>query len=171
MADGAERYQVDFFQLIHALELAGDFERVGDDDQRDVFLAAGVANQIDDLLLVARIDVGGRLVGQEQAGPVGQGPGDGDALLLADGEGRGLVRRAVRQADAVEQVPGTRRVFAAAGERHAEQHIFERREARQQVERLKHVADLVGPHLIDAGFGQVGDVDAVDLDLARSRPA
>ena len=141
---------VDFFQPIDALELPGDFQRVRDHDQRDVFFAARLADQIDDLLLIARVDVGGRLIGQEQARPVGQGPGDGHALLLADREGRRLVRRAVRQAHAVEQVPGPRRVLAAAAKRHAEQHVFERREARQQVERLKDVADLGRPDFIDA---------------------
>ena len=77
----------------------------------------------------------------------------------------------VREADAVEQVPGPRGIFAAAGERHAQQHVFQSREAGEQIERLKDIADLGGPHLIDAGFRELGDIDAVDLDFAAYRPA
>ena len=82
---------VDLFQPIDPVELAGDFGRVRDHDERDLFLAARLADQIDDLLLVARVDIGRRLVGQKQAGLVGQGPGDGHPLLLADRQCRGAM--------------------------------------------------------------------------------
>jgi hypothetical protein len=77
------------------------------------------------------------------------------------------VRDAVRQADAVEQLPGPGRIFAAAAKGHAQEHVFERRESRQQVECLEDVADLGGADLIDARLGQRGNVDAVDDDVAR----
>ena len=49
--------------------------------------------------LLAAIEVAGGLVGQEDGGLVGQGAGDGDALLLAAGEPVGLRLDFVGQAD------------------------------------------------------------------------
>src|SRR3954469_20914854 len=44
--------KIDLFQPIDAVELSHDVERVGDDDQRDAFFAARLADQIDNFLLV-----------------------------------------------------------------------------------------------------------------------
>ena len=71
-------------------------------------IAADFAQQVDHLLLVRRVDVGGRLVGQQQQRPIHQGPGHGDALLLADREGGRLVRQSMAEADALEQILGAR---------------------------------------------------------------
>ena len=50
-----------------------------------------------------RIEVAGRLVGQQQRGAIDQRPGDGHPLLLAAGHLRRLVVGAVGQPDAVQQ--------------------------------------------------------------------
>ena len=48
-----------------------------------------LAEQLEDGRAGRRVQVPGRLVGHDQGGPAGQGPGDGGALLLA---ARQLVR-------------------------------------------------------------------------------
>ncbi len=140
-------------------------------DQRDVLFLAGLADQVQDLLLVAGVDVGRRLVGQQELGLVGQRPGDGHPLLLAHRELRRPVRHAVAQANAVEQVPRPALVRPAAGKPHRHQHVFQGREARQQVERLENVADPLRPETVALGLGHERDVPVVDPHLARVRPA
>jgi hypothetical protein len=53
-----------------------------------VFLG-GALQQADDDLAVLAVEGRGRLVGEQQVGLLGQGPGDGDALLLAARQLRG----------------------------------------------------------------------------------
>src|SRR5215813_6060794 len=60
--------------------------------------------QGDDLLAGPRVEVARRLVRQEEAWPPGDGARDGHALLLAARELDGIVSRAVREADLVEQL-------------------------------------------------------------------
>ena len=103
----------------------------------------------------------------KQPRPVGQRPGDGDPLLLADGKLGRLVRHAMAQSDAVEQVLRPGAVRPAAGETHAQEHVLQRREAGQQVEVLEDVADLLGPEAVALGLGEQGDVPLADPDLAR----
>ena len=78
---------------------------------------------------VARVEVAGRLVGEQHVGAVGQRPGDRHALLLAAGELRRQVAQAVAEADPLEQLA---RPGAALG----------RREARRRERRL-HVPSAV----------------------------
>lgn len=55
---------VEAFEVLDPFELLGHFGRVRDQEQGHLFFAAGLADHIDDLLLVGPVDVGGRLVGQ-----------------------------------------------------------------------------------------------------------
>ena len=58
------------------------------------------------------VEVAGRFVGEDELGPVGQRPGDGDALLLPGGK---LARQVVQlrfQPDALEQCPRKRAIRA-----------------------------------------------------------
>ena len=67
-----------------AFAVGGDVQFVRDHDDGD----AGVVEflkQPHDFDAGARVEIAGRLVGQHQFGPVDQGAGDGDALLLAAG--------------------------------------------------------------------------------------
>ena len=63
-------------------------EVVGDDEHGHLALGPDGLEQLDDLALVAHVEVGEGLVEQEQVGLRDEGLGDGDALLLAAGEGR-----------------------------------------------------------------------------------
>ena len=148
-------------------ELLADLGRVGHQDQGHVLFGAGIANQIDDLLLMPRIDIGRGLIGQQQLGPIGQGAGDGDALLLAHGKHGRLVPQPVRQADVPSSWRARDFVRAAAGEAHAQQDILEGREAGEQIEGLKHVADMVRAEPVAAVLGKAVYVAPRDLDQPR----
>ncbi len=85
----------------------GDIGVVGDHDDG----LAGVVlltQEVDHGLRRRRVERAGGLVGQEQVGPVRQGPADGDALLLAAGEGAGQGVCLVGEAERVEQLGGPR---------------------------------------------------------------
>ena len=66
---------------------------VGDDDQGGSPLALEPAEQAVDLVAGRGVELPGRLIGQDQDRVLDQGPGDGDALLLA---ARELVRPVVQ---------------------------------------------------------------------------
>ena len=72
--------------------------------------------QVDDLVLALAVEVAGRLVGQEQAGVVGERSRDGDALALADGELAGPVAAPVGEADLVDRVARLARVRSRGGQ-------------------------------------------------------
>jgi hypothetical protein len=59
---------------------------VGDDHDRDVALPVQLTQEADDLLLVAQVEVGQRLVEEQQLGVVDDRLGDGHPLLLPAGE-------------------------------------------------------------------------------------
>ena len=70
------------------LGVGGDVGFVGDQDDGDAFFVE-FAEQRHDFFAGVAVEVAGRLVGEDQAGGVDQGAGDGDALLLAAGDARG----------------------------------------------------------------------------------
>ena len=77
---------------------------MGDEDDGDAVGAVELLEHLEDFLAGARIEVAGRLVGEEHPRPVDQRPGDGHALLFAAGKLRRLVVDAIRQADFLEQL-------------------------------------------------------------------
>ena len=133
-------------------------------------LAAGVCEQVHHLLLIGRVDAGGRLVGQDHFRTVGQGPGYGHPLLLTHRELSRLVMEAVAQADRLEELSPPGPVGPAGGERHRHEHVLERREPRQEVELLEHEAQRVGPEPIAAPLGEPRDVGAGHDHRARIGP-
>ena len=75
------------------------------------------------------------------------------------------------QPDPLEQVPPARSIRPTAGKGHSEQHVFERRETRQEIERLKDVAELISPKVVAGRFRQTADVESVDLDRPLIGPS
>src|SRR5580692_6527605 len=63
----------------------GDVGVVGDDHDRGA-VAVQLTEQFEDGRAGCGVQVAGRLVGHDQGGPAGQGPGNGGALLLAAGQ-------------------------------------------------------------------------------------
>src|SRR5690349_21520331 len=86
-----------------AAGVAGESRVVGDHaDGRAVLVQLG--EQLHDRLAVARVEVTGRLVGEQNGGLADHRAGDGDALLLTAGELRRVVLHAVRHADPLESL-------------------------------------------------------------------
>ena len=120
----------------------------------------------------AAVEGAGRLVGEDEARLVDERARDRDALLLAAGELRRAMMRAIGEADAGERrhAPCSRRVRAVdAGIDHRQLDIAERVGARQQVELLEDEADLavaqggeaVGAQRLDAPCRRGGSCRAV----------
>ena len=108
-----------------------------------------------------RVEIAGRLVGKEEPRPIGDGAGDGHALLLAAGKLRGAVIAALGNAERVEELA---RALLGFGSRQAKdelrQHdVLERREFRQEMVELIDEADLRAAH---AGALAVAELDAID---------
>ena len=74
-------------------DLAHDAEIVGDEQKRHAKPLLDVLQQLDNLRLHGDVERGGRLVGDQQVGLVGERHGDHDALALAAGQ---LVRIAAK---------------------------------------------------------------------------
>ena len=95
------------------LVVVGDHQRGGAGRPQDVAQVGGQA------FAQAGVEGRQRLVEQQQARLGGERPGQGDALALAAGEGRGQPVAVPRQADELEQLVDPRRVSAARRRRRA----------------------------------------------------
>src|SRR5690606_10407462 len=96
-------------------------------------------------LAVLRVEVTGRLVGEQDRRPADERAGDRDALLLAAGKLRRVVPQAMRHAHALERLEHALLAFllAQAGAiRQRQFDVLEDREVADQVERLEDEADL-----------------------------
>jgi hypothetical protein len=95
-------------------------------------IAVQSLQQTENFLSGTRIQVAGRLVGQEDGGVPGEGSGEGDALHFSPGQFTGTVVSTVFEADFVQEFerPGLRGDlgFASDDERHGR--IFESGEFR-----------------------------------------
>ena len=119
-------------------------------------------------MLVGGVQVAGGLVGQDDFRIVDQRAGNGHALLLAAGELRGQVMRAIGQADPIER----RARFDLVG--HAvevlRQHdVLERRQVGDEMELLEDEADGFGAKAGQLGARQRGRVDRTDAHGAVGR--
>ena len=144
-------------------ELAHDAEVVGDEQKRHAEPLLDVLQQRDELGLHRDIERGGRLVGDQEIGLVGERHGDHDALALA---ARELMRIAVEprlrigNADLGQdfQRAGARR---GAGEATVQQQNLADLllDGVQRIERghrlLEHDGDVVAAHLAYVAFGQL----------------
>ena len=74
------------------------------------------AQELQDLLAGARVEVAGRFVGEQHGRLADERPGDGDPLLLATGELGRLVAETVGQADGRHEIRKPRRVELASGD-------------------------------------------------------
>ena len=111
---------------------------VGDVEDRRPPLVAHAQEIGHDPLAQGDVEGGQRLVEQEQARADGQGAGEGDALLLAAGEGGGM---AAGQGPDLEGIDGLRHVRRRSRAAGPEAHVVAHREVREQARLLRHVAD------------------------------
>ena len=103
------------------------------------------AEELHDRAAGAGVELAGRLVGEQEGGLIGEGAGDGDALLLAAGEFVRAVLRAVAEADHVEQRPGALGAGAALGPGEAQRDldVLGGAEDRDEAEGLEDEAEPV----------------------------
>ena len=121
----------------------------------------------------ARVEIAGRLVGQQQARRVDQRAGDGDALLLAAGELAGRIALAVAEAEQLQRRARPLEAVAAVGRgrRGIEQRqrdVLDRAGARQQVEALEHEAEPLAADAREFRLAEPGDIDALEDNSGRS---
>ena len=125
----------------------------------------------DDLEPHRRVQLCGRLVGKDGGGPVGDGPRDGDPLLLAARQFLREVIGALGKADQLEAFKGP---FLPAGSRAAgdpepELDIFEGSHARHQGDRLEDDPDPGAADLVPRPFAEGGELLSFEKDLAGGR--
>ena len=68
----------------------------------------------------------------------------------------------VPQIDRREELHGPSAVGTPGPERHRHEDVLQGGEAGEEVERLEHHSQFVGPHPIATGLVETGQVDAVD---------
>ena len=158
----------------------GRFFAVRDEHEGGVRFVGQLAQQAKNVFAAGGIEIAGRFVGENERGPMDEGAGDRDALLLAAGE---LARQgggAGSEADAFEQGGDTGFAFGGrdADELERQLDVFGGSESRQQVEELEDGSDLfaakagegIAVELIDAvavegeatGVGPVDAAEAVE---------
>ena len=157
-------------QHLGALDAREQMEIVGGDDDGGAELVQGV-EQMEQPVRHFRIDVAGRLVGDEQFGPADHRPGDGDALLLAARQGRRAGAGAVGEADPGEHLADRRFEVAVLdpGDPERQRDIVEGGKMRDQPEILEDDADP--PAKARQARARHGDdVLAEQPDQAAARP-
>ena len=110
-----------------------------DDDDRNALLAAGILQQLQDLLAGFVVKRARGLVAQKQLGVLGQCAGNGHALLLAARKLRRKVSEAVAQANLMKRLLGIERIGANLCR---ELDVFERRQVGDQIVELEDKADV-----------------------------
>src|SRR5919197_1327489 len=145
-------------------DAVGDRRRVrvvGDHDRGLAEAVDEVAHEREDLGAGGRVEVAGRLVGEHDRRPRGEGAGDGHALLLPAGHLARTVLAALGQPDLGDQLVVPAWLGLAAGDLERQEDVLLRREHRQQVEELEDEADVIAPQR-----GQPGVVEAGHLGIA-----
>ena len=134
--------------------------------------AVDAIEELHDALARLGVEVPGGLVGQQDEGPVHEGPGHRHPLLLATGE---LAREVVGLLGQTHQVEDLghlvgHHVARAADHLEGEGHVLEHRLIGQEPEILEDAAD-VAPEVGHPPLRQIDDVAAGLPDLARCRAA
>ena len=149
------------------------------DDDRHLALLRDLVQKLHDFDRGLGVQRGGGFVRQDQAGLLHQGPGNAHPLPLAARQGVRPARgKVLRQPDRIDQIEGPRNVFSGKlaqqgppyrqGAELAAQHVFNHRQAFNQVVFLKDHADVA------AGFTQglalqLRQVDPLEEDLPGGR--
>jgi hypothetical protein len=142
---------------------------VGDHDDGDAPLLDQALEDLHDDGAVLRVEVAGGLVGQQDRGVVGDGAGDGDALLLAPGELAWAPIRQLAQPEGGQDVAGVALGVAAApvaAAQDGEHHVLQHREFGEQEVELEDVAQQARAQLGPAIVVEGADVDALEQHLA-----
>ena len=150
----------------------GDLHVVRHDDDGRAEARVQVADQREDLLAGARVEIAGRFVGEQNRRIDRQRAGDRDALALAARELVGQMLQPVPSWTSVSSSVARSCTLRArpAAQMQRQPDVLEARQRRQQIEELKDEADLVAPDPRQPVVGQAGERFAVDADVAGGRP-
>lgn len=111
-----------------------------------------------------RVEVPGRFVGEQNFGTVNQGAGDGCPLLFATRQFRRIMRGALFETDASDQVANSVRIGLAV-ERQGQRDVFENGQVRDKVEGLKHKSHRSAAEEDQFSFTTRRQVQAPDDDF------
>ena len=112
------------------------------------------------------VEVAGGLVSEDQLGSAGEGPGDGDALLLAARQLGRTMPEPVAETDGVDDGVEPAWVQVAASEVGGEGDVLGRREGRDQVEGLEHEPHVVAAQDRELLVGHARQSLSPELDVA-----
>lgn len=118
------------------------------------------------------VQVSRRLVGQNDGRVIDEGARDCDALHLAARElGYAVVPVVDGQRDSLQRVHGAHFALATGhiGVGQRQHHIFDNRQARQQVEALKDKANAQGANFGELLIIELGHVEPLQVVVARRR--
>jgi hypothetical protein len=101
---------------------------------------------------IGAIEVAGGLVGEEELGPAGEGPGDGGALEFSAAELMGKMAPVPGQANKIDHFghPGADSPGGFSAQEQGELDVFGYRHSRQEVKELENDADMV-PTVVGQG--------------------
>ncbi|MOA15409.1 hypothetical protein D3C78_1355650 [compost metagenome] len=141
---------------------------VGGNQRREAGLAHQRLQRVEYIMRGLRIEIAGRLVGEQQERRVGDGAGNGDTLLFTAGEFGRTVFTAMPHAHIVEQRAGALASFSLGetGDELRHHHIFHRREFRQEVMELINEADIAAADRGARFIRQAVAGRVVNIDLA-----
>ena len=128
-----------------------------------------VAHQFENLGARLRVEIPGRLVGEDDRRLAHESAPDCDSLLLSSGELRGTMRPAVLEPDLLHQLGNPGLVGLLTRDRKRQDDVFLGVQHRQQVEELEDEADVLAPQLRQIRVVQIGEACARDRDLSSRR--
>src|SRR5437879_2593821 len=150
-----------------AIGIAGGDGIVGDHHDRLAQIGDGLAHELEDLRARLRVEVAGRLVGEDDLRSACESARDGDALLLPTRKLGRPVLQAVGKANRADHTVEPLLVGFLPGERERQRDVLDRRERRDQVVRLEDEPDLVPADDRQLLLGARGDLDVAQQDATR----
>ena len=141
---------------------------MADDHDRRLLVGREAAEEAHRLGSVVGVEVGGWLVGEDQAGVVGDRSGDRDALLLAAGE---LLYREVgslAESESLDQLCGAlvRSTPVGAGDVERDFDVLACAQSADEIEVLKDEAEGASAEARERPLREMGDVRPCDVELA-----
>ena len=160
--------------IVHFRNAVGVVEHariVGHDDHGPPRSHGVGREQVHDSLAARVVQRRRRLVTHDESRLVNERTGNGDALLLAAGEGHGQRIEAMLQAELGQQVfrAVDRATTHQAGGNQRNGHVLGSRECRQQVELLEDESEILAPEEDPLVRGQIVRTRAENRDLACAR--
>lgn len=133
--------------VLHFQNAVKDVERaviVCHDEDAGIPLVGDFGEKLHDLTPSMAVESGGGLVGEDEAGIVREGSGDGDPLLLSAGKSDRKIVRAFADPEVIQQFSGPFAGRPGSGviDLQRNLHVLERRQERNEIRFLKHETEV-----------------------------